>query len=64
MKNKKYNMGGTTYGAGDGDTTPQKASMVAMAKGGGLMGFMSGGSVLDPLMNKASYGNMGKPKKK
>lgn len=64
MEKKKYNMGGKTYGAGDGDITPQKANMESMAKGGGLMGFMSGGSVLDPLMNKASYGNMGKPKKK
>ena len=38
-------------GAGDGDMTPQKAGMRAMAKGGGLMGFMNGGSVLDSMMN-------------
>tara|TARA_Y100000385_G_C13095004_1_gene640765 strand:+ start:1557 stop:1754 length:198 start_codon:yes stop_codon:yes gene_type:complete len=61
---KKYGMGGKTYGAGDGDVTPQKAAMTSMAKGGGLKGFMAGGSVLDPIMNEASYGNMGKPKKK
>jgi hypothetical protein len=45
-----------TYGAGDGDVTPQKAAMTSMAKGGGLKGFRDGGSVLDPIMSKASYG--------
>ena len=51
MKSKKYNYGGGfTRGAGDGDMTPAKTGMTAMAKGGGLMGFMSGGSVLDPMM--------------
>jgi hypothetical protein len=34
--------------------TPQKAGMRSMAKGGGLMGFMNGGSVLDPMMNGGS----------
>jgi hypothetical protein len=51
---KGYNMGGSTMGAGDGDMTPQKAGMRSMAKGGGLMGFMNGGSVLDPMMNGGS----------
>ena len=58
IKPKKY--GGVTYGAGDGDTTPQKAGMTTMAKGGGLKGFMKGGSVLDPLMGKAYGGKAGK----
>jgi hypothetical protein len=61
---EKYNVGGATYGAGDGDMSPQKVAMTSMAAGGGLKGFMAGGSVLDPLMNKASYGNMGRAKKK
>ncbi len=39
--------GGFTKGAGDGDITPSKAGMESMAKGGGLKGFMSGGSVID-----------------
>jgi hypothetical protein len=56
---KGYNMGGSTMGAGDGDMTPQKAGMRAMAKGGGLMGFMEGGSVLDPMM----YGGSNSKKK-
>jgi len=51
-----YNMGGSTYGAGDGDMTPQKAGMREMAKGGGLMGFMNGGSVLDSMMNPMKNG--------
>jgi len=51
--------GGFTYGAGDGDTTPQKAGMETMAKGGGLKGFMKGGSVLDPVMGKKYGGNKG-----
>ena len=58
IKPKKY--GGVTYGAGNGDTTPQKAGMTTMAKGGGLKGFMKGGSVLDPLMGKAYGGKAGK----
>jgi hypothetical protein len=58
-KKMKYNMGGMTYGAGDGDITPQKAGMTSMAAGGGLKGFMNGGGVLDPIM---SYG--GRTKKK
>ena len=49
---KAYSMGGSTMGAGDGDMTPQKAGMIAMAKGGGLMGFMNGGSVLDSISKK------------
>ena len=32
-KMKGYNMGGFTMGAGDGDITPAKAGMRAMAKG-------------------------------
>ena len=61
MRNvKKYgNGGGSNMGAGDGDITPQKAGMRAMAKGGGLMGFMNGGSVLDPMM----YGGSNSKKK-
>jgi len=52
---KKMNYGGGfTDGAGDGDITPKDA-MMQMAKGGGLMGFMEGGSVLDPMM-KMTYG--------
>lgn len=48
MKSKNYNYGGGfTKGAGDGDMTPGKAGMESMAKGGGLKGFMSGGSVID-----------------
>ena len=56
---KGYNMGGSTMGAGDGDMTPQKAGMRAMAEGGGLMGFLKGGSVLDPMM----YGGSNSKKK-
>jgi hypothetical protein len=56
---KGYNMGGSTMGAGDGDMTPQKAGMRAMAAGGGLMGFLKGGSVLDPMM----YGGSNSKKK-
>ena len=57
---KKYgNGGGSTMGAGDGDITPPKAGMRAMAKGRGLMGFMNGGSVLDPMM----YGGSNSKKK-
>mgnify|MGYP001171756594 CR=1 FL=1 len=44
--------GGFTYGAGDGDITPQKANMESMAKGGGLKGFMKGGGVMDGMMDK------------
>jgi len=48
MGSKKYTYGGGfTMGAGDGDMTPDKAGMRAMAKDGGLKGFMSGGSVID-----------------
>lgn len=56
MNKKKYNMGGFTYGAGDGDMTPQKANMESMAKGGGLMGYMNGGGVMDNMMDKKTYG--------
>ena len=58
---KMQSGGGFTDGAGDGDITPKDA-MMQMAKGGGLMGFMNGGGVLDPLM-KASYGTAVKKKK-
>ena len=43
-------MSNKTYGAGDGRVTPQKANMTAMADGGGLKGYMSGGGVYDNLM--------------
>ena len=61
MKGYQYG-GGFTMGAGDGDMSPAKAGMSAkagmraMAKGGGLMGFMSGGSVLDPRMGQMQMG--------
>ena len=65
--NKKANSygngGGFTTGAGDGDMTPAKAGMMAMAKGGGLMGFMNGGSVLDPMMGQMKMGGQKKSKK-
>tara|TARA_R110002012_G_scaffold88233_1_gene217486 strand:- start:14348 stop:14653 length:306 start_codon:yes stop_codon:yes gene_type:complete len=48
--------GGFTYGAGDGDITPQKANMESMAKGGGLMGYMNGGGVMDNMMDKMGKG--------
>ena len=51
---KGYNMGGSTMGAGDGDMTPQKAGMREMAASGGLMGFLDGGSVLDPMTKGGS----------
>jgi hypothetical protein len=47
---KKMNMGGMSYGAGDGDVTPRDANMNMMAKNGGLVGFPNGGSVLDGMM--------------
>ncbi len=61
MRTKYQGGGGFTYGAGDGDETPQKANMNMMAKGGGLMGFTAGGGVIDNLTEpkKATYGNMG-----
>lgn len=43
-----YQTGGGTYGAGNGNMTPGKVRMQAMAEGGGLMGYMNGGDVLDP----------------
>ena len=48
-----YNMGGTGMGgftsSDDGmrDITPQTMAMESMAAGGGLKGFVNGGSVLD-----------------
>jgi len=54
MNNK--GKGGFTYGAGDGDMTPQKANMRAMAKGGGLKGYMSGGGVIDGLVEAQDGG--------
>ena len=57
--------GGETYGAGDGDITPGKARMNQMAEGGGLMGYMAGGDVLDPsTMSSMRYGGGMKKKKK
>lgn len=55
-------MGGSTYGAGDGDITPNRARMNQMAKGGGLMGYMNGGDVLDP--KTMGYGGSMKKKKR
>jgi len=56
--------GGFTDGAGDGDITPKKARMNMMSKGGGLMGYMDGGSVLDPsTMSSMKYGGGMKRKK-
>ena len=56
--------GGETYGAGDGDITPAKAKMLKMAQRGGLMGYMSGGSVLDdPMPGMMKYGGSKKKKK-
>jgi len=57
LKAKGYKRGGDTYGAGDGDITPAKAKMLKMAKRGGLMGYMNGGSVLDdPMAGMMKYG--------
>jgi hypothetical protein len=53
-------MGGSTYGVGNGNMTPGKARMNQMAKGGGLMGYMNGGDVLDP----STMGYGGSMKKK
>lgn len=65
LKAKGYKRGGDTYGAGDGDITPGKARMNLMAKGGGLMGYMAGGDVLDPsTMSSMRYGGGMKKKKK
>ena len=63
-KKMKYQAGGfvpsstgnDTFGAGDGNISPRDAGMDSMAKGGGLMGFMNGGSVLDAQMGKAQTG--------
>ena len=54
-KKMKYNRGGT-YGAGDGDMSPQRANMNMMAKGGGLKGFMNGGGVMDNMMEMKGMG--------
>jgi len=54
--------GGFTNGAGDGDVTPTRARMDQMSKGGGLMGYMNGGDVLNP--NTMGYGGSMKKKKK
>lgn len=66
LKAKGYKKrGGGTYGAGDGDITPGKARMNQMADGGGLMGYMAGGDVLDPsTMSSMRYGGGMKKKKK
>lgn len=60
-----YNYGGGfTDGAGDGDITPNRARMNMMSKGGGLMGYMAGGDVLDPsTMSSMKYGGGMKRKK-
>ena len=48
-------MSNKTYGAGNGRMTPQKANMRAMADGGGLKGYMSGGDVSQLLKNLAAH---------
>ena len=61
-KKMKYQAGGfvpsstgnDTFGAGDGNISPRDAGMDSMAKNGGLMGFLAGGSVLDAQMGKKS----------
>ena len=58
---KKMNKGGMSYGAGDGDVTPRDANMNMMAKNGGLVGFPTGGSVLDGMM---TYGGSSSKKSK
>ena len=63
-KKMKYQAGGfvpsstgnDTFGAGDGNISPRDAGMDSMAKNGGLMGFINGGSVLDAQMGKAQRG--------
>ena len=54
--------GGFTDRASNGDMTPGKARMNQMAKGGGLMGYMNGGDVLDP-MTMRNGGSIKKKKK-
>ena len=54
-------MSNKTYGAGNGRMTPQKANMRAMADGGGLKGYMSGGGVYDNLMKAKPGGAISKP---
>jgi len=54
-KKMKYQNGGTisnSYGAGVREETPRDMAMNTMATAGGLMGYMNGGSVLDPIMQK------------
>ena len=58
---KKMQMGGKSYGAGDGYITPRDANMNMMAKNGGLVGFPTGGSVLDGMM---TYGGSSSKKSK
>ena len=58
MNNK--GKGGFTFGAGDGDMSPQKANMRAMAKGGGLKGYMDGGGVYDGLVEAQTGGDRSK----
>jgi len=65
-KKKKMQMGGRSFfpptmGAGDGDITPRDANMNMMAKNGGLVGFPTGGSVLDGMM---TYGGSSSKKSK
>ena len=71
MANKMNN----SYGSRDmaNENTPSrvmgiaeagKERMNSYAKGGGLKGFMGGGDVVFGAAKKASYGNMGRAKKK
>lgn len=66
MDYDNYNYGGGfTDGAGDGDMTPNRERMNMMSKGGGLLGYMAGGDVLDPsTMSSMKYGGKMKRKKK
>ena len=56
MKKKNMGGGGFSYGDGDMQEDPRQANMRAMAAGGGLKGFMAGGSVVDGMIEKKAYG--------
>jgi hypothetical protein len=51
-----------SYNDGDDYMSPRKAGMKMMAEKGGLMGYMNGGSVLDPIMMEGDYKNYKKKK--
>jgi hypothetical protein len=58
-KKMSYMDGGSkkkmSYNDGDEYMSPRKAGMKMMGKKGGLMGYMNGGSVLDPIMKEGDY---------